>query len=156
MLKIRKPAHPLRSGHHAPQPGVSPELNQANYEALADFRFALRKFLAFSEAAAKEAGLAPQQHQALLTIKGAASAGTVGIQLLSARLLIHHNTAVELVDRLVEGGLVKRSRDADDRRRAVLQLTAKADRLLKSLSVAHLQELQAARPALLKLLKQLD
>ncbi len=157
MLKIRKPAYSprLRSGH-APQPSDSPQLTKANYEALADFRFALRKFLAFSEAAAKEAGLSPQQHQALLTIKGAEGTGPIGIQLLSARLLIHHNTAVELVDRLVEGGLVKRSRDADDRRRALLQLTAKADRLLKSLSVAHLQELQSIRPALLKLLKQLD
>lgn len=157
MLKIRKPARPprLRSGR-APQQSDSSQLTAANYEALADFRFALRKFLAFSEAAAKEAGLAPQQHQALLTIKGAEGAGPIGIQLLSARLLIHHNTTVELVDRLVDGGLVKRSRDADDRRRALLQLTAKAERLLKSLSVAHLQELQSIRPALLKLLKQLD
>jgi DNA-binding MarR family transcriptional regulator len=157
MLKIRKPTRSLRSSRHAPPPpSDNPELTKANYEALSDFRFALRKFLAFSEAAAKQAGLAPQQHQALLTIKGAEGAGTVGIQLLSTRLLIHHNTAVELVDRLVEGGLVKRSRDADDRRRALLELTAKANRLLKSLSVAHLQELQAIRPALLKLLKQLD
>lgn len=157
MLKIRKPSRVPRSGRLAAAPPTdSPELTQANYEALSDFRFALRKFLAFSEAAAKEAGLAPQQHQALLTFKGAEGGGPIGIQLLSARLLIHHNTAVELVDRLVEGGLVKRARDADDRRRTLLQLTAKAERLLKSLSVAHLQELQAARPALLKLLKQLD
>jgi DNA-binding MarR family transcriptional regulator len=150
MLKIPKPTK-LRLDRHALPKRVTPD-----YEALADFRFALRKFLAFSEAAAKEAGLAPQQHQALLTIKGAGGAGPVSIQLLSARLLIHHNTAVELVDRLVDGGLVKRSRDLDDRRRTRLDLTARADRLLKSLSEAHLKELQAMRPALLNILKQLN
>lgn len=155
MLKIRKPSRSLRSGHQPPPPSDSFELTQANYEALADFRFALRKFLAFSEAAAKEAGLAPQQHQALLTIKGTPNADTVSIRLLSERLLINHNTAVELVDRLVEGGLVMRTRDADDRRRAQLVLTAGAERLLRSLSAAHLNELKAVRPALLNLLKQL-
>jgi DNA-binding MarR family transcriptional regulator len=146
----------IRLGRHALPKRVRPQLTKANYEALADFRVALRTFLAFSESAAREAGLTPQQHQALLAIKGAPDADSVSIRLLSERLLISHNTAVELVDRLVEGGLVARTRDADDRRRARLELTARAERLLKSLSVAHLQELQAARPALLKLLKQLD
>lgn len=133
-----------------------PAITKANYEALADFRFALRKFLAFSERAAKDAGLTAQQHQALLTIKGAPSEGAVSIQQLSARLLIQHNTAVELVDRLVEAGLVKRTRDEDDRRRARLELTAAAERILESLSAAHLKELQSVRPVVRNLLAQLD
>ena len=132
-----------------------PNLTKANYEALADFRFTLRQFLAFSENAAKEAGLTAQQHQALLTIKGTANAETVSIRQLSERLLVSHNTAVELVDRLVEGGLVERTRGTEDRRRARLKLTARAERLLRSLSAAHLKELKAVRPALLNLLKQL-
>lgn len=136
--------------------GGRPAITKANYEALADFRFALRKFLAFSEGAAKDAGLTAQQHQALLTIKGAPSQGAVSIQQLSSRLLIQHNTAVELVDRLAEGGLVRRTRDQDDKRRAQLELTPRAERLLASLSAAHLRELQSVRPVLLNLLKQLD
>ena len=154
MPKIRKAERPIRSSPSASK-GAKPNLTKANYEALAEFRFALRTFLAFSESAAKEGGLTAQQHQALLTIKGTPNADTVSIRLLSERLLINHNTAVELVDRLVEGGLVMRTRDADDRRRAQLELTAGAERLLRSLSAAHLDELKAVRPALLNLLNQL-
>ncbi len=131
------------------------DLSSANYLALANFRFALRRFLAFSAAAAKNAGLTAQQHQALLAIKGAPDPSAVSISLLSERLLIHHNTAVELVDRLVQRGLVKRSRNADDKRRTKLELTSKSERLLKSLSAAHIEELRAIRPALRNLLNQL-
>jgi DNA-binding MarR family transcriptional regulator len=91
-----------------------------------------------------------------VTIKGAQDADSVSIRLLAERLLINHNTAVELVDRLVAAGLVERSRDAEDRRRARLELTAIAERRLQSLSTAHLKELQTVRPALMNLLKQLD
>lgn len=149
--RTRKPtaraSRALRSGHSA--------ITKANYAALADFRFALRKFLAFSAAAAKEAGLTPQQHQALLTIKGARSEDAVSIQHLSARLLIRHNTAVELVDRLVDAGFVMRTRDKDDRRWARLELTPTGERVLESLSAAHLRELQSVRPVLRNLLAQL-
>lgn len=153
---IRKPRRPVLPPPNTPAKGARLSAAQVNYEALADFRFALRSFLAFSESAAKAAGLTPQQHQALLAIKGGAAGDTFSIRLLAERLLVHHNTAVELVDRLVESGLVKRSRAAEDRRRANLQLTSRAERLLQSLSAAHLQELQAIQPALLTLLRQLD
>jgi DNA-binding MarR family transcriptional regulator len=154
MAKIRMAASSARAA--AKPKRVRAALTKADYEALSDFRFALRRFLAFSESAAKQAGLTPQQHQALLTIKGAQDADSVSIRLLAERLLINHNTAVELVDRLVAAGLVERSRDADDRRRARLELTDVAERRLQSLSAAHLAELQSVRPALMKLLKQLD
>lgn len=77
------------------------------------------------------------------------------MQELASRLLINHNSAVELTDRLVEGRLVKRVRDNADGRRVKIMLTAKAERLLESLSEAHLKELDAIRPALLRLLSQL-
>ena len=154
MAKIRKA--PASARTEAKSTRARPSLTKANYEALSDFRFALRRFLAFSESAAKQAGLTPQQHQALLTIKGAQHADSVSIRLLAERLLINHNTAVELVDRLVAAGLVERSRDAEDRRRARLELTGDAERRLQSLSAAHLKELQSVRPVLMKLLKQLD
>ena len=77
------------------------------------------------------------------------------MQELASRLLINHNSAVELTDRLAEGRLVKRVRDNADGRRVKIMLTAKAERLLESLSEAHLKELDAIRPAMLRLLRQL-
>jgi DNA-binding MarR family transcriptional regulator len=126
-----------------------------DYQALSEFRFALRKFLMFSEAAAREAGVSAQQHQALLSIKGSPTS-ELSVQELSDRLLIQHNSTVELVDRLVQGQLAIRRVDADDRRRVKITLTPKSERLLKRLSAVHLKELQAIRPALLDLLLQLD
>jgi len=109
----------------------------------------------FSEAAAREAGVSAQQHQALLSIKGSPTS-ELSVQELSDRLLIQHNSTVELVDRLVQRQLAIRRVDADDRRRVKITLTPKSERLLKRLSAVHLKELQAIRPALLDLLLQLD
>jgi DNA-binding MarR family transcriptional regulator len=75
-------------------------LGKASYEALADFRFALRNFLAFSEKAAAAAGLTAQQHQAMLAIRGAPEGESLTIGQIASRLMIRHHTAVELVDRL--------------------------------------------------------
>ncbi len=131
----------------------SDALSQADYEALANLRFALRRFLAFSTAAAQEAGLPAQQHQALLAIKGhpAGQAMTVGV--LAERLLIAPHTATELVDRLVAGDLVERSPDPADRRRLRLTLTTQAETVLRSLSVAHLREIAEIAPVLAGVLK---
>jgi DNA-binding MarR family transcriptional regulator len=126
-----------------------------DYRALSEFRFALRNFLMFSEVAAREAGVSPQQHQALLSIKGSPTS-ELSVQELSDRLLIQHNSTVELVDRLVQGQLAVRRVDADDKRRVKIRLTPKSERLLMKLSAVHLKELQAIRPALLDLLLQLD
>ncbi len=131
-------------------------LSLADYQALAAFRLSLREFLAFSAAAARAAGLTPQQHQALLAIKGAPAGEMLSIQDLSAHLHIKHNTTVELLDRLEKAKLVRRRRDLANRRQVRIALTARAERLLQRLSAAHLKELQAMRPALLTLLKQLD
>jgi DNA-binding MarR family transcriptional regulator len=133
----------------------------ADYRALAEFRFALRQFLEFSGDAARGVGLTPQQHQALLTIKAAAHEAesddapmTVGR--LAERLLLKHHSAVELVDRLGALELVQRKPDAKDRRKVALVLTRKAERLLTSLSAAHLEELRRIRPAFAALLERLD
>ena len=142
---------------HAPSGKVkkATRVKGVDYRSLSEFRFALRKFLAFSEAAAREAGVSPQQHQALLSIKGSPNS-ELSVQGLSDRLLIQHNSAVELVDRLVQGRLAVRSIDSDDRRRVQIRLTPKSERLLQRLSAVHLKELQAIRRALLDLLLQLD
>ena len=131
-------------------------LTKADYEALAAFRRALRQFTAFSEQAARRAGLTPQQHQALLSIKGAPGAEPVIIGDLAQALLIRPHSAVELVDRLAQLELVERRADPIDHRRVRVGLTPQAEALLSELSAAHLKELRAIRPALLDLLHRFD
>jgi DNA-binding MarR family transcriptional regulator len=129
-------------------------LSDGQYAALADFRYELRCFQFFSEEAAREAGIASRQHQALLSIRGAAGAAqTVGD--LAKRLLIRPNSASELAGRLIEQGLLEKH-EADDRRLVTLRLTAKAEDLLLALSHAHLAELKRIRPLLRMLVDQLE
>jgi DNA-binding MarR family transcriptional regulator len=131
------------------------KLNRLDYQALAGFRHALRQFLAFSEAAAAEAGLTPGQHQALLAIKGMPGAGDVTFGSLAAWLGVRHHSCVGLVDRLVTQGLMRRHRDPADRRRMALRLTARAERRLAGLSVAHREELRRLSGSLGSLLAAL-
>jgi len=126
-----------------------------DYEALAAFRRALRGFLAFSEAAARNSGLTAQQHQAILAIKGNPDPGPMTIGELADHLMVRHNSAVELVDRLVKADLVLRTESADDRRRVGLTLTARADAILAELSAIHLEELKNSRALLAQLLERL-
>jgi DNA-binding MarR family transcriptional regulator len=123
-----------------------------DYQTLAEFRHLLQRFLAFSQVAAREAGLAPRQHQALLAIKGFPREGGVTIHDLAERLCIQHHSAVELVDRLADSGLVERRHDPADRRRVLLDLTRAAEHRLADLSAIHLDELQRLRPALAEIL----
>jgi DNA-binding MarR family transcriptional regulator len=139
-----------------PQSGERGKPQAADYQALANFRYALREFLAFSGSAAKGVGLTPQQHQAMLSIIGAPEGQVVTIGFLAKRMLLKHHSAVELVDRLVELDLVARQPDAADRRKVRLSLTAKARRLLIKLSAAHLEELKRIRPVFADLLERLD
>jgi DNA-binding MarR family transcriptional regulator len=118
------------------------KLSKQDYQALAGFRHALRQFLAFSEAAAAEAGLTPGQHQALLAIKGMPGGNDISVGDLAAWLGVRHHSCVGLVDRLVRQGLVRRCHDPVDRRRMALRLTARAERKLAGLSVAHRDELR--------------
>jgi DNA-binding MarR family transcriptional regulator len=136
------------------EPAYAAALRSQDYRLLAEFRHQLRTFLAFSEGAAREAGLSPQQHQALLAIKGFDGAPTVGD--LAERLLIRHHSAVGLVDRLVEARLVMRCHDLDDKRRVTLALTRHAEELLGELSVAHRDELRHMAPMLRAVLDSLE
>ena len=128
-------------------------LPQEDYRLLAEFRYVLRQFLLFSETSAKSAGLAPQQHQALLAIKGFGGEFAVGD--LAEKLAIRPNSAVELVDRLAALKLLRRQADAGDRRRVMLVLTPKAENLLESLTASHRRELKKFAPLLGPLLASL-
>jgi DNA-binding MarR family transcriptional regulator len=122
--------------------------SQSDYSALAEFRYVLRRFLDFSEKAARKAGLTPRQHQALLVIKGYRGGDPISVGDLAERLVIHHHSAVELTNRLVESGLVVRLHDENDQRRVLLCHTERADACLEELSGAHLDELSRIRPLL--------
>ena len=111
--------------------------------------------MTFSEAAAVEAGLTPQHHQALLAIKGFPG-GNISTGQLSERLGIKHHSTVGLIDRLAANGMVKRQTGEEDRRQVFLILTPKAEKLLAELSLTHRDELGKMAPLLRKFLRYLD
>jgi DNA-binding MarR family transcriptional regulator len=127
--------------------------DSVDYEALARFRYELRKFQAFSKTAAIKTGLTPQQHQALLTIRGFSSRDPVSVGDLAELLLIRHHTAVELMDRMTKLGLLSRIVDKTDGRRVFMKVTREGDRRLRNLSKIHFEELRAIGPTLTKILK---
>ena len=130
--------------------------SKGDYRLLSELRYLIRCFLGFSQAAAARAGLTARQHQALLAVKGAPEDAVTTIGYLAERLRIRHQSAVELVDRLEEAGLIRREPDANDRRRVRLELTDKAERRLALLSSSHIVELKRLRPALLEILDQAE
>ena len=129
---------------------------KADYEALAHFRYNLRRFLDFSQRAARDLGLTPQQHQALLSIMGQPGRETATIGELATHLLIQHHSAVELSNRLEAQGLVRRTQDAADGRRVLLSLTPAARDLLARMSAIHLEELRRIGPQLAGLLARFN
>jgi DNA-binding MarR family transcriptional regulator len=125
-----------------------------DYQAIADFRFEIRRFLHSSERLVRAAGLEPQQHQALLAIKGLRPDRVATVGVLAERLLVQHHSAVELVNRLETKGLLRRARAADDRRSVLLVLTRRGEKLLKQLALTHRAELKSARSRLLQALRR--
>ncbi|MFE1599911.1 MarR family winged helix-turn-helix transcriptional regulator [Methylobacterium sp. ID0610] len=130
-------------------------LSRAQYAAIAAFRYQLRRFLAFSEGAALQAGLPPQQHQALLAVAGHPDHEPPTVGFLAEQLLVAPQTATELVTRMVEAGLLTKMRGTQDRRRMELALTPRAETLLAALTAAHLEELRTMEPALVRVLGRL-
>jgi DNA-binding MarR family transcriptional regulator len=131
-------------------------LAKADYESLAEFRYLLRRFAAFSEQAAREAGLTAQHHQALLAVKGFPGRERITIGELAERLNLRHHSVVGLVDRLVARGMLRRERDPEDGRRVVIGITPTAQELLVGLSLVHRDELRRLAPLLQTLLQRLS
>lgn len=136
--------------------GGQKALKPADYKSLAEFRQLLRRFLVFSEEAARKAGLAPQQHQALLAIKGAEEGDSPSVGDLAQWLAIKHNSAVGLVNRLSKAGYLARRVHPSDRRRVTLALTPAGERLLADLTAAHRDELRMITPSLQRLFAKLE
>src|SRR5271170_6439003 len=133
---------------------MSKSLTVADYESLAELRHQIRRFLNFSEQAARQAGLEPRQHQLMLTLKGLPAATRPRIGELAERLRIQHHSAVELVNRLAAGNYVRRHRSDEDRREVLLTLTSKGEKILRELSLHHKAELRMRGPALVAALKR--
>jgi DNA-binding MarR family transcriptional regulator len=127
------------------------ELTDAEYAALADFRHTLRQFQAFSEEQVTDFGLTPQQHQVLLTIRGAAPR-PVSIGYVAERLFVKPHSASGLVVRLEALELIARQPSPHDGRQALLELTPRAREVLEQLSAVHRDEIVRMRPMLKKLL----
>ncbi|WP_069801414.1 MarR family winged helix-turn-helix transcriptional regulator [Thermogemmatispora onikobensis] len=124
-----------------------------DYQALAEFRYQIRRFLRFSEQVAREAGLEPQHYQLLLALKGLPEGRKATITELAERLQIQHHSAVELINRLAERGLVQKQRDALDQRQVILSLTPRGEEVLRTLAAYHRAELQIVGPALVAALQ---
>jgi DNA-binding MarR family transcriptional regulator len=130
---------PVSSRTDVPEPG---------FRRLAEFRHRIRQFLHFSEEAARAKGIEPQQHQLLLVIRGLPRGTRPTITVLSQQLCLRHHSTVELIDRLVERGAVRRRHSDEDQREVLVELTPHGEALLHRLSVLHWEELRVSGPAL--------
>jgi DNA-binding MarR family transcriptional regulator len=131
------------------------KLTLSDYQALAEFRYQIRKFLRFSEQAVRAAGMEAGQYQLMLAIKGMPEGVRPRIRELANRMHIQHHSAVELINRLESGGYVRRERAQDDRREVLLALTPKGERVLGALALHHHEELRSAAPGLVAALRRL-
>jgi len=129
-------------------------LSLSDYQALAEFRHQIRKFLHFSEGAVQAAGLERGQYQMMLAIKGMPDGARPRIRELADRMQVQHHSAVELINRLESGGYVRRERAQDDRREVLLELTPKGEKVLAELALHHHEELRSAAPSLVAALRR--
>jgi DNA-binding MarR family transcriptional regulator len=145
---------PVTERLSSPSPRKGGSFTRADFQRLAEFRFQLRRFLHFSNVAAEEAGLRPQQYQLLQCVSGMPDELEPTIAQVAARMLLKHNSAVELVDRTIEQGFLRRTSDPTDHRRILLRLTADGERVMASLAAHHLEELEQAGPELIRALRR--
>ncbi len=133
---------------------VNEPLNPDVYHGLAGVRLAMRRFLSFSEAALSEVGVTSQQYQALLVIK-VASTGRIMMRELAGQMLLQHNGAVQLVDRLEAAGLAIRIPSTEDKRSVLIGLTEIGEELLERLATIHLKGMLDNEELLVESLRRL-
>src|SRR5215467_5005491 len=110
---------------------VTTEITTAEYRALAELRYRIRRFLSEGDTVARAAGLEPQQYLLLLSLRGLPETEEASIRTLADRLALKHHSTVELIDRLEVRGYVRRTRNRDDRRRVLVSLLPRGERLLE-------------------------
>ncbi|MDP9268989.1 MAG: MarR family transcriptional regulator [Acidobacteriota bacterium] len=136
--------------HRAPE-----RASDGYFRALAEFRYQIRRFTSFSEQAAEVAGVAPQQHLLLLALRGLPAGMQPSIRGLADRLLLRHHSVVELVDRSVRMGLVRRVAGLTDRRQVMVELTARGERVLQKIFVLNRRQLRVQSSELARTLGKL-
>ena len=134
---------------------LAKEITSAEYQALAELRYLIRKFVGEGDAAARAEGLEPQQYLLLLAIRGLPEGEEATIQALADRLALKHHSMVELIDRLEVHGYVRRSRRRDDRRRVLVSLLPKGEKLLEQVARQRISELRSNGTALVKAISDL-
>lgn len=128
-------------------------LDNHDYEVLAQFRYEMRRYLRFSEDAARSYGLEPQQYQLLLAVRGMPTNVEPTIVALAEQMQLRHQSVVELIDRMATKGLVGRSRSTTDRRRVVIRLTDEGERLVALAAAKHVEHLSTVAPTLVETLR---
>jgi DNA-binding MarR family transcriptional regulator len=131
------------------------EITTAEYQALAELRYLIRKFVREGDAVARATGLEPQQYLLLLAIRGLPEGVEATIRALADRLALKHHSAVELIDRLEAHGYVRRSRSRDDRRRVLVALLPRGEKLLEQVAHDRIGELRASGAALVNAISAL-
>jgi DNA-binding MarR family transcriptional regulator len=131
------------------------EITTAEYRALAELRYRLRLFLREGDAVAHAAGLEPQQYLILLAIRGLPEGGDSTLRTLAERLALKHHSVVELVDRLAAHGYVVRSRNREDRRRVLVSLLPRGERLLELVAMHRISELRSSGHQLVRAIEEL-
>jgi DNA-binding MarR family transcriptional regulator len=130
---------------------ITPE----EYRALAELRHRIRLFVSEGDAKARAAGLEPQQYLILLAIRGLPEKTEATIRAIADRLALQHHSVVELVDRLEQHGLVRRTRGRDDRRRVFVSLLPRGEKLLEEVARHRISELRASGTALVSAIEAL-
>src|SRR5262245_61267416 len=128
---------------------------QPDFKAMAELRYQIRRFLRFSENAARQAGIEPQQHQLLLAVRGLPDVLKPTIGVLAERMQLQHHSTVELIDRLVDRGFLFRLRSTDDKRQVLDKITQDREGYLKQISLNNLLELKSAVSEIVKILEVL-
>jgi len=128
---------------------------RVDYWTLAQLRYHIRRFLRVRELAARAAGIEPQHYLVLLQLKGLEGKRAATMGTLAERIQLRHHSAVELVDRLVSRGMVRRRRDTRDRREIVVELRPAGEAVLTKLALQSLRELRTEGPALVRILNRL-
>ncbi len=134
---------------------VAKEITTAEYQALAEMRYRIRKFVGEGDAVARAAGLEPQQYLLLLALRGLPEGVEATIRTLAERLALKHHSAVELIDRLEAHGYVRRSRGRDDRRQVLVTLLPRGEKLVEQVARDRIGELRASGAALVNAISAL-
>jgi DNA-binding MarR family transcriptional regulator len=134
---------------------MSTRHREVHFKAMAELRYQIRRFLRFSENAARQAGIEPQQHQLLLAVKGLPDGVSPTITVLAERMQLQHHSTGGLIDRLVARGFLVRLRATDDRRQVLVKLTHDGENFLQKLALPHLHEIQSIAPTCVTVMQSL-